>query len=84
MGPVLAPQSADSIATLPDISYGVYIYAFPLQQTVVALVPGITVAQLLLLSSLATLGCAILSWHLVEERALAFKDRLPRRAVIAT
>lgn len=67
-----------------DYSYGVYIYAFPLQQTVVALVPGITVAQLLLLSSLATLGCAILSWHLVEERALAFKDRLPRRAVIAT
>lgn len=62
-----------------DYSYGVYIYAFPLQQTVAALIPGVTVLQMLLLSSLATLACAILSWRLVEEKALALKDKYPRR-----
>lgn len=66
-----------------DYSYGVYIYAFPLQQIVAALIPGVTISEMLLLSSLATLACAILSWHLVEERALKLKDRLPRLSAVA-
>lgn len=57
-----------------DYSYGIYIYAFPVQQAVAALVPGITVLEMIALSSLITLTFAVLSWHLVEERALGFKD----------
>ncbi|HTF94148.1 MAG TPA: acyltransferase, partial [Verrucomicrobiae bacterium] len=38
-----------------DYSYGVYIYAFPVQQSVAAFAPGISVLALLLISASATL-----------------------------
>ncbi len=60
---------------LGDYSYGVYIYAFPVQQTVVMLSPGISIAATFATSAAATLACAIFSWHFVEARALALKDR---------
>ena len=56
-----------------DYSYGVYIYAFPVQQSVVALIPGVSVFMLFLISACLTLVCAMLSWHCIERRALAFK-----------
>jgi len=58
-----------------DYSYGIYIYAFPLQQSVVYLWPGLGIGQYLVVCSLATLVFAIASWHLVEQRALALKPR---------
>ena len=56
-----------------DYSYGVYIYAFPVQQSVAALIPGVSVLLLFLISACITLSLAVLSWHLIERRALAFK-----------
>lgn len=56
-----------------DYSYGVYIYAFPVQQSVAALVPGISVLSLLLISGTITFLLAALSWHLLEKRALGLK-----------
>lgn len=61
---------------LGDFSYGIYIYAFPVQQSIVALFPGISVMALLLSSGVVTLALAVLSWHLVESRALKLKDPL--------
>ncbi len=57
-----------------DYSYGYYIYAFPIQQTMAAAIPGISVWGMALSAGVATLVCAILSWHLIERRALAAKD----------
>lgn len=62
---------------LGDYSYGVYIYAWPVKQVLIALLPGITLAGLLLSASLITLLLAVLSWHLVEKRALRFKASPP-------
>ncbi len=61
-----------------DYSYGVYIYAFPVQQAIVAVQPGISVALLLLEAGAISLVCAALSWHLVEKRALALRRRRPK------
>lgn len=56
-----------------DYSYGVYIYAFPVQQSVAALVPGIPVVSMLMTSAFVTLLLAIFSWHFLEHRVLGLK-----------
>lgn len=62
-----------------DYSYGVYLYAFPIQQALAALLPGIGLWSMVVLSSLATLLCALVSWHLVEKPALALVRSRQRR-----
>ena len=56
-----------------DYSYGIYIYAFPVQQSVVYLWPTVGVTTYLIVCTLLTLLLAIASWHLVERRALLLK-----------
>ncbi len=62
-----------------DFSYGMYIYAFPVQQAVIALTPGIPPLHLAVSSGLATLALAVPSWFLVEKPAMQLKARLLRR-----
>jgi peptidoglycan/LPS O-acetylase OafA/YrhL len=57
---------------LGDYSYGTYIYAFPVEQAVAALSKGSPSPVAIFLPSLPlTLLFAVLSWHLIEKRALA-------------
>jgi peptidoglycan/LPS O-acetylase OafA/YrhL len=60
---------------LGDYSYGTYIYAFPVQQSVAALVPGVSVPAMTVMAGAVTLACAALSWHVVEKPALALRRR---------
>jgi peptidoglycan/LPS O-acetylase OafA/YrhL len=53
-----------------DVSYGLYIYGWPVAQTILHLRPGLAPAELAALSLAATLPFAIASWHLVERPAL--------------
>lgn len=64
------------VSTLGDLSYGIYIYAWPVQQIGVALL-GRQTSYLALLSITipVTLALAAASWHLVEREALRFKPR---------
>lgn len=67
-----------------DYSYGVYIYAFPVQQ-LLALV-GLTALNPFLFFMVATaavMPVAALSWFLVEKRAAALKNRIFRTAAKA-
>lgn len=52
---------------LGDYSYGTYICAFPIQQTVAALIPGVSVPTMVILSTMATLLMVVLPWHLLEK-----------------
>lgn len=56
-----------------DYSYGVYIYAFPVQQAIAALFPGIAVWGMVLASGFVTILLAVFSWHLIEKPAMALK-----------
>lgn len=60
---------------LGDYSFGVYIYAFPVQQSTAALIPGVSVSSLVLVSSFITLLFAVLSWHFLEKHALKLKGQ---------
>lgn len=57
-----------------DLSYGTYIYAFPIQQAVVYffLPSG---WMLFWISTAITLIFAYISWHYIEKKALAHRDR---------
>ncbi len=57
-----------------DISYGMYIYAFPVQQTLVQLCGDtMSIATFFISATCITSLCALLSWHLVEKRFLQLK-----------
>lgn len=56
-----------------DASYGVYIMAYPVQQTLAALVPGIGVAWMIAGATAFTLPLAWCSWRFVEEPMLRLK-----------
>jgi len=63
---------------LGDYSYGLYVFSFPIQQTLVERLgapvsgsPGLLFATAFPLS----LAAAALSWHVVEQRALRLKTR---------
>lgn len=60
-----------------DYSYGMYIYAFPVQQSLAASIDNISTAKMIVLSFIITLCLAILSWHFVEKPMLAKKHFLP-------
>lgn len=75
-----APKAVTQFsAGLPDLSYGIYIYAFPIQQAVVASGLGVTPMSNLILSLMVIVPLAALSWYLVEKPALKLKA-LPARA----
>ena len=58
-----------------DYSYGVYIYAFPVEQMLAALIPGISTSLMILLDVPATFLLAVVSWHLIERPVLDFRRR---------
>jgi len=60
---------------LGDFSYGMYIYAFPVQQWVAYLIKGVQPLQMMSICFPVVLLLAVLSWKLVERRALAFKAK---------
>jgi peptidoglycan/LPS O-acetylase OafA/YrhL len=62
-----------------DYSYGLYIYAFPLQQQIVFYNPGIHWLTGLAVTYPIILGVAVLSWHFVEKPALDLKRYFQRR-----
>lgn len=69
-----------------DLSYGIYIYAFPIQQMLsqIGSQRGWSWALVLFASTLSTVVVAALSWYLVEKPALALKDYLIGKRVAIT
>jgi len=56
-----------------DYSYGIYIYAFPIQQAFVAVLPNIEVNEMMLYSFLTTMIFSTLSWRYIEKPSLSLK-----------
>lgn len=58
-----------------DFSYGVYLYAFPIQQLLVMGIPGLTPLALFALATPLSVVFGALSWHLVEKRLVGSRAR---------
>ena len=65
----------NGFSKLGDFSYGIYIYAFPVQQMLIYFFgTNISISKLFIYSTLIVLPLSILSWYLVEEKALKLKS----------
>jgi peptidoglycan/LPS O-acetylase OafA/YrhL len=58
-----------------DYSYGLYIYAFPTQQTLIYLWPELTLMLSIMLTFVVTMILSVISWHVIEKPALSFKPK---------
>ncbi len=57
-----------------DLSYGIYLYSFPIQQLVIYFSgEKLSLPVLLITSIVSSCLCGWASWHLVEKQALKFK-----------
>ncbi len=70
-GRMSAPLMGD-VGRLGNPSYGLYLYAFPIQQLIVARMP--TDPHPILTCAALTVPVAFLSWHLVERPALRWAE----------
>ena len=71
----------DKVGTRTDLSYGVYIYAFPLQQIIatVFLRRDVSLIGFIALSVTMSVVMATASWFLIEKPAMSFRDALGRK-----
>jgi peptidoglycan/LPS O-acetylase OafA/YrhL len=70
------PAGLGRLAARGDVSYGVYLWGWPVQQAVRALLgPGVGVVGTLMVAAPLTYVVALASWRLVESPALGLKDR---------
>jgi peptidoglycan/LPS O-acetylase OafA/YrhL len=68
---------SQKLFTYGDFSYGIYLYAFPVQQTVIYFyINKISLAEYIFVSAIITLGFGIMSWFLVEKPLVAFSRKL--------
>jgi peptidoglycan/LPS O-acetylase OafA/YrhL len=65
---------------LGDYSYGMYIFAFPIQQVLLQIKVGLTPYSFFFSAFSVTLVVAVASWHFVEKPALLMRDRIHTRA----
>jgi len=75
------PPIGRVVSRFGDASYGVYIWAFPIQQTLVQEIPSLEPWSLIALATPIVLALAYASWHFVERPSLRHK---PRRTVTAS
>ncbi|SDQ39526.1 hypothetical protein SAMN05216597_0033 [Pseudomonas cannabina] len=66
-----------------DISYGMYLYAFPVQQLMINL-SGLSFYASMLASVAVVIVLATLSWHWVEKPALNYMHRRTRSRLSTT
>ena len=59
---------------LPDISYGVYLYAFPINKIILYYTPNINVYLSMLIVLFSSIIAGLFSWYLIERPFMALKS----------
>ncbi len=65
------------VGTRADLSYGTYLYAWPVQALLIRYVPGLQPWALFMIAAPTAMLCGWLSWVVVERRWLVRSDAAP-------
>lgn len=76
VGEMYWQKVSDVFKRVGDLSYGVYIYSFPIQQMIIASIPNIVPRTVMALTIVIALPVAFASWSLVEKPMLSLKKWL--------
>jgi peptidoglycan/LPS O-acetylase OafA/YrhL len=60
---------------LPDVSYGLYLYGWPIQKLIIWFYPGISPWVLFVISAMAAIAAGWASWHVIEKRFIRSKHK---------
>jgi peptidoglycan/LPS O-acetylase OafA/YrhL len=71
----LRPGRLRALIAPGDVSYGAYIYGFPIQQVLAQYLGGITPGEMVALSAPLAWVAGLMSWHLVERPANRLRKR---------
>ncbi len=71
---IIKSASLNNFSRYGDFSYGLYVWAFPVQQ-LIEFYYGLGHFQNFLISSVITFLLAYISWHFIEKRFLRLKDK---------
>lgn len=68
--------AGQSLQKSGDYSYGIYIFHYPIMQTIYLIYPEISAPTLFLTGLLATLPFAVFSWYVIERPSMRARDKL--------
>jgi peptidoglycan/LPS O-acetylase OafA/YrhL len=71
----MRPGPLAKVIAVGDVSYGAYIYGYPIQQVLVQYVGGLSPIGLLALSAPASWLAGFISWHTIERRAIGLRRK---------
>lgn len=71
---LIALNPIHKVNVIGDLSYGIYIYGFPIQQTLMHYFK-LNIINLILWSVFLSILFGYFSWHLIEKRMLVFKNK---------
>lgn len=77
----LSRRQFKPLLKLPDYSYGIYIWHYPITQAVLFFIPGLGPFGIMAISTPLFILFAGLSWHMIEKPALRLKSRIPNARV---
>lgn len=69
---------------LPDVSYGVYLYGWPIQKLILWYFPATTPAVLFVVSAVISLLLGAVSWYIVEKPFMRLKSFQFRRQILSS
>lgn len=75
LGAPVLPRLLPARVSGADLSYGLYLYGWPVQQVLFSLFPAVAALSMLLPAIVVSAIVAALSWYLVEKPALSLKGR---------
>jgi peptidoglycan/LPS O-acetylase OafA/YrhL len=74
IGFLQSPPALAWLRTCPDVSYGVYLYGWPVQKLLVWYVPHLSPWTLFPIAVAASLGLGLVSWYAIEKPFLRMKS----------